>query len=414
MIAVPPSWLIPFALAVWLLMAGLWRVEDAAGDRSGPGGGRVQAIDGLRGILALMVYCHHFAITRQFQASQSWALTPSRYWNLSGQVAVAIFFMVTGFLFIQRIRRWTGIRDIVPFGWGRVVRIMPVYWVAVALVALVAFATRDTGQPVDAGRTLAGLVRWLEFKTSPLFGAPDPGRMIAYVSWSLQYELLFYAVLPAFAGLWALLGRRIWPILVLTAIAIEFVAMPLVIPVLKLNTTFFAPFLMGGCVALIGRDGAAATHLRGLPGLALCGAALVTLFATQTTGYGVVAYGLATAVFAPIALGNDLLGCLRHRGAQVLGLVSYDIYLMHGLVLYVGYTLIAPHALETDSTVLLAFNLGGAGAIAILISVALHLAVEGPAQRFGARALSAWGFGQAPEPVAPPKGHEAPPVGVKV
>ncbi len=40
-----------------------------------------------------------------------------------------------------------------------------------------------------------------------------------------------------------------------------------------------------------------------------------------------------------MALGNDLFGLLSRRGLKTLGEISYSIYLLHGIVLYVVFTL---------------------------------------------------------------------------
>lgn len=383
MLPAPPVWIVPLAFLAWFGIARTLRLDRLVTLE----GGRVASIDGLRGILALLVYAHHFALTRQFQTTQVWTLTLSPAWNLLGGVGVAVFFMITGFLFMEKIRRWRGGGAVVWFFAGRVVRLVPVYAATIVLVTALAYAIHDPAAPGSAGATLRALGRWATLEAGPLFGVPDTGRMIAYVAWSLKYEWLFYVALPLTAFLWAALGRRAWPILGVTAGWLVLARYPLTIPYLRMSTAFFAPFALGGCVALIRPDSRLAALGRGPAGLALAAVALAALFATQANAYAVASYLLLTLAFAPIALGNDVVGLLRMRAAQVLGLVSYDIYLLHGLVLYVAYGLLAPHALQAESAWIVALHLVGAGLVAILASLAMHRLVERPAQKAGARWL---------------------------
>lgn len=49
---------------------------------------------------------------------------------------------------------------------------------------------------------------------------------------------------------------------------------------------------------------------------------------------------LLSPLFFVIAAGNSLMGTLTQSGAQVLGRISYSIYLLHGIVLYAGLKLL--------------------------------------------------------------------------
>ncbi|MFC6337438.1 acyltransferase family protein [Pseudomonas karstica] len=62
--------------------------------------GRFVTIDGLRGYLAFFVFLHHSCIWYYYLQSGVWALPPSRLFVHFGQMGVALFFMITGFLFL--------------------------------------------------------------------------------------------------------------------------------------------------------------------------------------------------------------------------------------------------------------------------------------------------------------------------
>lgn len=63
---------------------------------------RFHSIDGLRGFLALGVLFHHSVITYFYYLKGSWDVPPSRLATFFGQGGVAMFFMVTAFLFWNR------------------------------------------------------------------------------------------------------------------------------------------------------------------------------------------------------------------------------------------------------------------------------------------------------------------------
>ncbi len=65
-----------------------------------------------------------------------------------------------------------------------------------------------------------------------------------------------------------------------------------------------------------------------------CLGGLVTLCPSP---YGIAPLLLQTVAFALVAGGSNLFGLLSSRGARTLGALSYGIYLLHGIVLYVTF-----------------------------------------------------------------------------
>ncbi|RYZ83642.1 MAG: acyltransferase, partial [Proteobacteria bacterium] len=64
---------------------------------------RFVSIDGLRGYLAFAVYLHHSCIWYFYLQTGRWEVPPSSLYTMLGQGAVALFFMVTSFLFATKI-----------------------------------------------------------------------------------------------------------------------------------------------------------------------------------------------------------------------------------------------------------------------------------------------------------------------
>ena len=68
--------------------------------------------------------------------------------------------------------------------------------------------------------------------------------------------------------------------------------------------------------------------------------AIVLTFSVFERGYGLPQAALLFSAFFCIANGNDLFGLLTCRAARLLGAVSYSIYLMHAIVLFVALRLV--------------------------------------------------------------------------
>ena len=87
---------------------------------------RSSPIDGIRGILALSVLAHHFYITYVWKTAGEWKKPEFVLIDNFGGTAVSIFFLITGYLFINKMMK-------VDISWkqvylSRVKRIYPQRW----------------------------------------------------------------------------------------------------------------------------------------------------------------------------------------------------------------------------------------------------------------------------------------------
>ncbi|MDT8266003.1 acyltransferase, partial [Roseomonas sp. DSM 102946] len=201
----------PFFLGMGLLLAlaatPLCRPADAP---PGQAASRMPALDGLRGILALAVFFHHAAIYPRLLAGQGWGLPPAHAYAVMGKGAVGMFFIITGYLFWAKLLREEGRPSWLALYAGRLFRIGPLYLVVILAMLALLFG-RDGGELREPATQVAGQVgEWL------LLGAgnrPDVNAhagtnlLTAGVTWTLQYEWIFYASLPL-AALLARTGRR--------------------------------------------------------------------------------------------------------------------------------------------------------------------------------------------------------------
>jgi peptidoglycan/LPS O-acetylase OafA/YrhL len=297
--------------------------------------GRHGAIDGLRGYLAFFVFLHHSAVWYGYLRSGTWAVPPSRLYTQFGQSSVALFFMITGFLFFSKLldaRRK-------PLDWtrlyvSRVLRLTPLYLAAMLVLAVVVARLSAFSLQEPLARLFRHAVIWLTFTivgSSSLNGVAETNIAVAGVTWSLAYEWFFYLSLP----LLGLLLRVMPPIPYLLFSICSLVGIAL----LKPEAIRLLTFAGGFTAAIVIRMPTLTKHLRGAAAAVvaygcLAAAALAFPPADRPSPLGL---SLLAVAFIIIAAGNDLGGVLSMRSSRRLGDVSYSLYLLHGLLLFAAF-----------------------------------------------------------------------------
>jgi peptidoglycan/LPS O-acetylase OafA/YrhL len=99
---------------------------------------RYASFDGLRGICVIFVFIQHIYIWFYYNKTGQWILPKSNLYSQFGSGAVAIFFMITSFLF------WGKIRDSEKIDWiklytSRFLRITPIYYLSIIIMMIMAF-----------------------------------------------------------------------------------------------------------------------------------------------------------------------------------------------------------------------------------------------------------------------------------
>ncbi|MGF7174211.1 acyltransferase family protein [Azospirillum doebereinerae] len=344
------------------------------------GAGRFRAIDGLRGPLAYGVFIHHGVITWGWLYTGQWVAPESRLAVHLGQSSVALFFMVTAFLFWTRVLDSRSRMDWAAFALSRAYRLYPVYLLAWTGAVLIALASTGFAPKVDALSMVRSLIGWATFKTPAVNGMENAGQIVAYATWSLKYELLFYAALPGLAFLLRRSGRRAAALGSLGATVAVYAYFRGFSPVI------LACFLGGFAAAHWVRRPELAAFGRSAAGGAVALAALAGTVAGFDTAYAPLPLLGLSVVFLAIASGQSFGGVLAWRPVLWLGEISYGVYLLHGLVIWLALTGNAalPGAVREDGT-LFAAALAGVGALVVLLASAVHLTVERPAMALGRR-----------------------------
>jgi peptidoglycan/LPS O-acetylase OafA/YrhL len=376
-----------------------------------PGNPRFPLFDGLRAVAALSVLVYHVGFYSRANEGGG-GLSP---YLARLNVGVAVFFVISGFLLYRPLLqgrvsgRPVRIRD---YARRRVLRIVPAYWVALTVLAIV------VGLPdVFTGHW------WIYYAFAQDYSIRTETLGIG-PAWSLSAEAAFYVVLPflslGLARAAALRGRRvIWQLelgvlVTLTAASAAWRAYGHAHPSIPPSTFAgtFGWFALGMALALVsvlaprtrwahryawsGWIIAAIAYLVICRGLGLGGGFVFFqhVSATQDLAVyalsGVVAVGLALpAVFEP-ARSSPIRRLLGAPLMAWLGLVSYGIYLYHQPV---ANALNGGVRSGTDATITFVWLLAATAAISVAAAALSYYVVERPALRFKDR--------RPPQPAGP-------------
>lgn len=328
------------------------------------------AIDGLRGLAALMVVASH-------ASGLGVGLLPGLSLEGIGKHGVYLFFAISAYLLTAQWLDACAAQRRDPRHWlhyllRRVTRIYPLY--ALVLLGGWALAPRGLGVPLD------GAAVWRHLSL-------QEGRNIY---WSVPVEFLYYLVIPALA-LW--LGSSLPRTVRLGAVVLGTAAVMGAWPAAEAPTNgitlgYYLPVFLGGSLAawacsapLVRPPPAALTALAdgllaalfvlGIPAvLATLGAARDSeILHRQFLGWGLAWGGVLWALQAGWLPRWTRL--LAWPGLRACGRWCFGLYLLHLPALYVARLLPWPSVAQ-----------GWAGlALAVLLAAAAHRFVERPAMR---------------------------------
>lgn len=338
---------------------------------------RYGAIDGLRGYLAFSVFIHHFVLTWYWKNTGQWERPPEAYFQNLGKFGIAIFFMITGFLFISKLLSSTKPIDWYRLYQSRVFRIYPLYLFAVLLMTVIVFYQSQLQMNVDGLTLFKQYFRWLIFHGDKINDYVETRRIIAGVDWTLKYEWLFYILLPLIAML--INKGRLAIFIVLIGLALLFIYP---VRIEYFYTRYFILFAIGGLAVVLKSKLAGFEQWINAPlaSIVVLLALVAAIFYPNTFSFLHVIF--MSLFFIPIALGNTLFGLLKTKASIYLGEISYSIYLLHGAVLYVLFTLLNIN-IGTLSLVNTLMWLPLVGVLVLFVATATYLAIERPFMRFG-------------------------------
>lgn len=345
---------------------------DQGGLESVSGADRVPSLTGVRALAALLVVATHAAYSTGKYTHGYVGLLYSRM-----EIGVPIFFVLSGFLlfgpWVRAAAAGTAAPSLRRYSWHRVRRIMPAYVVTV-LAAFLIYHFRDAGP--NPGHTWTGLLRNLS-----LTQIYTDAYMFSYLHqgltqmWSLAVEVAFYIALPALAYLLlVLLCRRRWrPWLLLAGLAGLALLSPAWLALVYSTSVlpdgarlwlpgYLAWFVGGMALTVLAAMGVRCYWFVAVPlavvsfvivatpiaGEATTSPAGMAQALVKTVFYAVI----ATLVVAPLALGDSGLytRLLASRPMVWLGEISYEIFLVHLILMEIAMVNILHWRVFTGST----------------------------------------------------------------
>ena len=352
---------------------------------------RIPSLTGIRALAALLVIGTHAAYTTGKYTHGYAGLLLSRM-----EIGVSIFFVLSGFLlfvpWVRAAQAGTSAPSLRRYGWHRIRRIMPAYVVAV-LGAFVLYHFHDAGP--NPGHSWYGLLRNLT-----LTQIYTDGYMFSHIHqgltqmWSLAVEVSFYVALPIIGYLvLTVLCRRRWrPRLALAGLAVCALISPAWM--VYVHTAqhlpdgarlwlpgYLAWFIGGMMLAVLAAMGVRCYWFLALPLVVVSYFIVSTPVAgeatTSPTGLAeavvkTIFYAvIATLIVAPPALGDRgaYERLLSSRPMVWLGEISYEIFLVHLMIMELAMTQVLHWRVYTgNAAVLFAVTL----ALTIPVAWLLH------------------------------------------
>lgn len=339
----------------------------------------------LRFVAAMLVAVMHItqAISMHITGRGS-----DHYWE-AGSSGVDIFFVISGFVMAtatpsQPRAGQTRLAAAWIFMKRRLLRIAPLYWFytllkAALLLTLPALAVQST---LDGGHLLASLL---------FIPAPAPWGLMQptlQVGWTLNYEMLFYAVFAAAIALGA--PRVLFCVLVFLALFLASDLLPTSDVLRFYSRSLVFEFVAGMVIA---RWVAAQRSIPAALSVVLIGAAafMMLLVEWPPTTDRIVTWGIAASiiVLCTVALEPWLARSELAARLSFLGDASYSIYLSHAFV--VPAAVLSMRKLGvTDPVAIMVF----AGAAVTVAGCLSYILLERPVTSAFKRVL----FSARPEP----------------
>jgi peptidoglycan/LPS O-acetylase OafA/YrhL len=258
----------------------------------------------------------HHAVMAHSAVTTGYVGAPkSNFANQMGSMAVAIFFIISSYLFCSMIANPDRKIDIVRFFEGRVMRIVPLYVACVAILFAIAFYVSGFHllvKPAELGREI-GAMATFGFVPNTTLNGVGLANLLGQ-RWTLSYEWMLYMLIPFLAFAVRKIGT-IW-------------AGVLVLALLSYFDGLFAFFAVG----------AAAVELQKLEGqwlrlgIKCAGLVGLPLFAVVShQSHNWIAAVPLTFFFVALLQGGWGFRWLESRPLALLGLISYSVYLTHGI-----------------------------------------------------------------------------------
>lgn len=326
----------------------------------------IEGIQYLRGIAAMMVVFHH--VRHVFGDVSGW--------TKFGETGVDIFFVISGFIMaymtpLSRDTMTDRLSDMRRFWSKRLVRIVPLYWIALPLSVVFVYEMH-----------LADTQLIKDFLFFPRFNSQFPEKIWPGLvpGWTINYEMFFYLIF----GVSILSGSR-------RMLVTAFIITTLVIvgdywqfnsaPMQFYTSSIMFEFLFGMLLHSVWRylSAIGAGYYRWVWWLSLVGG--FVMLAVNLSGPGFLVHGVP-AVF--IVIGAMFVFESTHVPVlRLFGDASYSIYLFHLLSFTISWRVVLKLGLSSANPSDLIPVFAIYVAIAAGVGIVLHYLLEKPITRIG-------------------------------
>ncbi|WGE27944.1 acyltransferase [Edwardsiella tarda] len=290
-------------------------------------------LDSLRALLAILVVFHHFFFNYFYSKTGEWVIDGYYFFTFIGKFAVGIFFILSGYLFstitINKLSWW------VSFYKKRILRIVPM-----TIISSLACIAISYLYGTQANESIYNIVKWFDgglFNERPsLFGLNNGNIINAGVTWSLTWEWRLYLAIPLISLVIPLNKRAIIGIAIAILASMLFVHTKIKHPeqgtIIYLAIFFFSVGFF--CMHLNSE-----TIKKLQSSKIVQGTMVLALFTMPFMGeISTYIYPIfASILFLMICNGSTIFGLLKSKGLKRLGVISYSIYLLHGIFWYIGF-----------------------------------------------------------------------------
>ncbi|EIF30979.1 putative acyltransferase [Burkholderia sp. Ch1-1] len=262
---------------------------------------KLHSVHFLRFIAALAVVAHHVLIRYEYPVSV-------------GAAGVDVFFIISGLVIGISIPREPSAAS---FAVKRLIRVLPLYWIASVLFVAVAHFTW--------GFTPTGEQVWRSIMLFP--NATNSWYPIYQAAWTLCYEMFFYLVATICMVIFK--GRaRLATFLIMIVVSIVPIQVPFAQPGVHYLSDLCLEFCAGLAISEIVLRKVEINRNSGVP---LIAAALVTFSINHIANSASrpMSWGIPATMLILGALSFDTLGWLQGKWARLAGDLSYSLYLVH-------------------------------------------------------------------------------------
>lgn len=344
---------------------------------------RFESLDGFRGMLAISVYIHHAVIWKEYINSGNWQAPKEIFYQHLGDTSVSFFFMITSFLFINKLIKDSKNKDFdaKTFFISRIFRIVPLYYFSVFVILIATLFATDFKIVSTYKDFIISGFHWITFNIFNKISFNqffDSTIINAAVEWSLSYEWLFYFTIPLLSTIFVKSFKK--------KIFYSFISFSFIFLFFKFHYVQLSHLLsfVGGAFSPFIINFFPSTSKSIAKNKIVSLIIIILLIYLLNSNRTLVNFMVTSFIFTCIALGNTVFGILKLSVLKFLGEISYSTYLLHGIVLFVIlYLMIGLENLTKYTNTEYCLIIFAISPLVLLISTFAYIFIENPFIKFG-------------------------------